>query len=158
MRLWNSLPCLSQMLIHPSSSFISSITSPVYYFSFVIAFRFIPPSQVLFRPSSLLPWVFALISLSFFLSFFFFKSESELQLLAYATATATAMRNPSHICDLHHSSWQCWIPHPLGEARNWTCILKDTSWICFHCPTTGTSHHNLLTSSLAVSLSPFADQ
>ena len=30
--------------------------------------------------------------------------ESELQLLAYATATA--MPDPSHICNLHHSSWQ----------------------------------------------------
>ena len=33
--------------------------------------------------------------------------ESELALLAYATATA--MPDPSHICDLHHSSWQSWI-------------------------------------------------
>ena len=31
--------------------------------------------------------------------------ESELQLPAYTTVTAT--RDPSHIFDLHHSSWQC---------------------------------------------------
>ena len=24
-------------------------------------------------------------------------------------------------------------PDPLREARDWTCILMDTSWICFHC-------------------------
>ena len=33
--------------------------------------------------------------------------ELELQPLAYAAATA--MPDPSHICELHHSSWQCWI-------------------------------------------------
>ena len=33
--------------------------------------------------------------------------ESELQLPAYATATA--MPDLSCVCDLHHSSWQCWI-------------------------------------------------
>ena len=32
--------------------------------------------------------------------------EWELQL----PATATATWNLSHVCDLHHSSWQCWIP------------------------------------------------
>ena len=31
--------------------------------------------------------------------------ESELQPLAYTIATAT--RDPSHVCDLHHSSQQC---------------------------------------------------
>ena len=41
--------------------------------------------------------------------------ELELQLLAYTTATA--MRDMSHICDLHHSSRQCWIFHLLSEAR-----------------------------------------
>ena len=60
----------------------------------------------------------------------------ELQLPAYATATAT--QDPSHICDLHHSSWQHQIPDPLSEARDQTCILMDTSQICFCCATTGT--------------------
>ena len=41
--------------------------------------------------------------------------ESELQPPAYATATATL--DPSCVCDLHHSSWQCRIlnPHPHGS-------------------------------------------
>ena len=43
-------------------------------------------------------------------------AESELQLLAYTTATATP--GPSHVCDLHHSSQQCWILNPLSEARD----------------------------------------
>ena len=29
---------------------------------------------------------------------------------------ATAMSDPSHVCDLHHSSWQQWILNPLSEA------------------------------------------
>ena len=49
--------------------------------------------------------------------------ELELQLLAYTTATAT--QDLSHIFDLHHSSWQCWILNPLSQARDQTCILMD---------------------------------
>ena len=41
--------------------------------------------------------------------------ESELQVPAYTTATATP--DPSLICDLHHSSWQCQILNPLSEAK-----------------------------------------
>ena len=41
--------------------------------------------------------------------------ESELQLLPYATATA--MQDPSCVCHLHHSSWQCQILNPLSKAR-----------------------------------------
>ena len=42
--------------------------------------------------------------------------ESELQLPAYTTATATW--DPSHICNLHRSSWQHRILNPLSEARD----------------------------------------
>ena len=60
--------------------------------------------------------------------------ESELQLPAYTTAT----RDPSHVCDLHHSSRQRRILNPLNEARDWTCILMGTSRIHFCCTTMGT--------------------
>ena len=53
--------------------------------------------------------------------------ESELQLLAYTTATA--IPDPSWICDLHHSSRQCWILNPLSEARDWTLVLMDDSQV-----------------------------
>ena len=33
------------------------------------------------------------------------------------------------ICDLHHSSQQCWILNPLNKARDRTRILTDPSWI-----------------------------
>ena len=47
--------------------------------------------------------------------------ESELQLPAYATATT--MQDPSHICNLHYSSWQRRILNPPSEARDWTHVL-----------------------------------
>ena len=41
--------------------------------------------------------------------------ELELQLPAYATGTATW--DPSHICDLHHSSWQRgWESNPHSHG------------------------------------------
>ena len=60
--------------------------------------------------------------------------ESELQL----PATATATWDLSCVCNLHYSSRQCWIPNPLNEARDGTCVLMDTSQIRFSCATTVT--------------------
>ena len=62
--------------------------------------------------------------------------ESELQLLAYATATAT--QDPSHVCNLHHSSRQHRILDPLSKARDRTLNLMAPSQIRVHCATTGT--------------------
>ena len=45
----------------------------------------------------------------------------ERQLPAYTTATATW--DPSHICDLHHSSRLHQILNPLSEARDSSRIL-----------------------------------
>ena len=64
------------------------------------------------------------------------RVKVELQLLAYTTAIA--MWDPSHICNLHHSSWQCQILNPLKGARDQTCILMVTSQISFHCAAMGT--------------------
>jgi len=81
----------------------------------------------------------------FFFSFFFFflgphpghmevprlGVKSELQLLAYTTATAT--QNPSHICNLHHSSQQHQILNPLSKARDQTRSLTvPTDWFPLH--------------------------
>ena len=52
--------------------------------------------------------------------------ESELQLLAYTTVTAT--QDPSHVCDLHHSSWQHSI---LKEAGDRTRVLMDIIQFCY---------------------------
>ena len=64
--------------------------------------------------------------------------KSELQLQAYTTATAMAMQDPGHICDLHHSSQQSWLPDLLSEAGDQTQVLMDTSRIRFCCATVGT--------------------
>ena len=53
--------------------------------------------------------------------------ELELQMLAYTTATATW--DPSHVCDLYHSSQQCRILNPLSEARDQTQNLMVPSQI-----------------------------
>ena len=55
------------------------------------------------------------------------KSELEPQPLAYATAIA--MPDLSHICELLSHSWQRRILNTLSEARVWTHILMDTSWV-----------------------------
>ena len=60
----------------------------------------------------------------------------ELQLPPYTTATVTL--DPDCICDLHHSSGQCQILNPLSKARDRTCNLGVSNWICFYCATTGT--------------------
>ena len=51
--------------------------------------------------------------------------KSELQLLTYITA----MPDPSLICDLCWSLWQCRILNPLSKARDQTHILMDTNWV-----------------------------
>ena len=51
--------------------------------------------------------------------------EWELQPPAYIAPTA--MPDLSYICDIHHSSQPHWILNPLSGARDWTCILMDTS-------------------------------
>ena len=63
----------------------------------------------------------------------------ELELLLSAYATAAAMQDQSHICNLCHSSQQHWVTDPLSEARDQTCILMDSSQICFCCANMGTS-------------------
>ena len=60
----------------------------------------------------------------------------ELQLVAYATAIATP--DPSHVCDLHHSSQRHQILNTLSEARDQTQNLMVPSQIHFCWATMGT--------------------
>ena len=96
-----------------------------------------------------------------FLSFFFFLSflpvlgllwwhmevprlevEWELQLPAYTRAIAT--QDPSHICNLYHSSWQRQSLNPLSEARDRTHVLTVTSQVHYFQATKRTpKKHNL---------------
>ena len=72
-------------------------------------------------------------------------AESELKPPAYTTATA--MPDPSRVCELHLSSWQCQILNPLSEARDRTRNLMVPSRICFRCATTGTPPLTLLSAA-----------
>ena len=58
------------------------------------------------------------------------RVKLELQLLAYITATE--MGDPSHICGLHHSSWQHQILNPLINAWDRTGILMDANRVHYH--------------------------
>ena len=67
------------------------------------------------------------------------------QARGWIPATAVGLRH-SHsnarskpVCDLHHSSQQCWILNLLRKARDRTCILMDPSRVHYHWATMGTS-------------------
>ena len=60
----------------------------------------------------------------------------ELQLPAYTTAPATP--DWSRICELHQSSWKCWVLNPLSQARDRTPILLNTSRVRYYWATMGT--------------------
>ena len=66
----------------------------------------------------------------------------ELELPPYTKATA--MQDPSHVCNLYHSSWQRWILNLLNEARDQTYNLLVTSQIRFCCATEGTPNPSSL--------------
>ena len=90
--------------------------------------------DILFFFDAILNKIFFLTD-SFFLSFFLWSHLRhtevpglgvKLELQLQATATATTMPDPSHICDLRCSLWQCQILNPLSEVRDQTRILIDT--------------------------------
>ena len=67
-----------------------------------------------------------------------------------STATSIATADLSCFCNLHHSSWQCWIVNPLSEVRDQICILRDTSLVPFHCATMGTPQSLLMSCAFQV--------
>ena len=103
---------------------------------------------------SLIPWVrpgIELTSSRTMFRFFFFvflaphpqhmevpKLGGQLELRPPTYTTATAIPDLSHVCDLHHSSWQHQILDPLIEARDQTHVLMDTRWVHYCWATTGT--------------------
>ena len=60
------------------------------------------------------------------------QARGQIRAIAAGLHIATAMWDLSHICSLHHSSWQYQIPDPLSKARDQTLFLMDTSHICSH--------------------------
>ena len=53
-------------------------------------------------------------------------------------ATVAGLRHSQSNRDVSHSSHQRGILNPLSKARDRTCILTDTSQVCYHCAMTGT--------------------
>ena len=92
-------------------------------------------------------WIYSCYNNEQIFFFFFFwlfraapmaygSSQARGQIRAAAANLHDSHRNAS-ICNLHHSSWQCWILNPLRETRDWFCFLMDTSWVCYHWSKTG---------------------
>ena len=59
------------------------------------------------------------------------QARGQIGAVALAYATATAAPDPSHICELHCSSWQHHILNPWSKARDRTCVLMNASQIHF---------------------------
>ena len=110
------LHCAQQHLLHLTlctqcaSSFLQSISL----------------NQFLKPPEEVKLLIMSHINIAFFFSFSCLRAtlwhvdvprlgaESELQLPAHTTA----MPDPSHVCDIHHTSQQRYILNPLSEARD----------------------------------------
>ena len=64
------------------------------------------------------------------------QARSQIGDVAASLATATATPDPSHVCDLHHSSRQ---PNLLSKAKDRTLnLIMVPSWIRFRCTMMGT--------------------
>ena len=88
--------------------------------------RYLPPStlpSVFYFPYSIY-YLKNYLSTFIYLFIFIFSNQNQIEAIAAAYTTATATRDPSHVCNLHHRSWQCWILNPLSEDRDWTRNLR----------------------------------
>ena len=131
---WGGGRAHSQALSFLSVSQFPSLLGLLLLFSLISVSVFLYVSGVETRSlmrhlRALSSWASYFHFLSFFLSFFFCAILAphlqhmevlrlEPHLPAYSTATATPDLN--RVCDLHYSSWQCWILNPLkrGQGSN----------------------------------------
>ena len=67
-------------------------------------------------------------------------SQARGRIRAVATRLHQSHSNadPSCVCNLHHSSQQCWILNPMNKARDQTFTFMDTSRVWYCWATTGT--------------------
>ena len=89
-------------------------------------------------------------------SFFFFQGRTAAygssQARNWIKTVATSLchsHSYSHVgsspaCDLHHSSWQCQILHPLSEAGDQSHILMDARRVRYRCAAIGTPRCHFL--------------
>ena len=47
-----------------------------------------------------------------------FQARGRIAAVAATYTTAPAAPDTNHVCDLHHSLWQCMILNPLNKARD----------------------------------------
>ena len=66
------------------------------------------------------------------------QSRGPVRATAAAYTTGTATLYLSHVCYLHHSSWQHHVLNPLSEARDWTHVFMDASQARYCWATMGT--------------------
>ena len=66
------------------------------------------------------------------------QARGQIRATAAGLHLSIATPDPSHVCDLHHSSRQCRILNPLSKARDRTHNLMVPSRIRFCCARTGT--------------------
>jgi len=66
------------------------------------------------------------------------QARGHIRAISAGLCIAIATLDPSRVCDLHHSSWQCWILNPLSKVKNYTRILIDISWVHYRWATMGT--------------------
>ena len=71
-----------------------------------------------------------MVNFFFFLLFFLglYPWHIEVPRLEVDYTAATAMRDLSHVCNLHHSSQEHRILNTLRGAKDRTHILMDSSW------------------------------
>ena len=125
--LWLSTHSLPKSILHPPSPYSASMASLRFFCLFAC---FLGPH----------PWHMKIPRLGVKLA---------LQLLDLPNSHSQSKAGPKpHLPPTPHSSGQCQILNPLSEARNWTHILMDPSWVCYHWATTGTPHWPLWTPSL----------
>ena len=55
------------------------------------------------------------------------QARGRIRAAAVSLCHSNSNSDLSCVCNLHHSSWQCWILSSLSEAWDWTRILMDTS-------------------------------
>ena len=78
-------------------------------------------------------------------------------------ATAAHLHHSHTGCEshLHQSSWHGWILNPLSKARDWNCILMDTSRVHYRWATMGTlpaPFLDLLTALVQICLLPLCSE
>ena len=76
------------------------------------------------------------------------QARDPIRAVVMAYATAIEMQDPSHICNLHHSSQKRWLLNPLIEVGDRTCVLMDAIQTCFPWAGTGTPPHTFFPVSI----------